>query len=121
MIEKASSVSVGGEKKRNHVHALISGLIVEHMRQVLTYCENVSFSELTDAVTYVKSAFPFDYAADLNLLVLMELGEEVICPVFLENQGSVFGFGYAERQDFHELKIGKYYLKNHAKLKKKVI
>ena len=115
MVKKASSICVRSEEKRDHVHALISVLIREYMRQMLPNCENVPFRELTHAVTYVKSTFPFDYAADLNLLVLMQLGEEIICLVFLENQGTVFGFGYAERQDFHELKIGKYYLKNHIK------
>ena len=88
-------------------------LIREHVGQVLSDCEDVPGCELAEAVANVIRAFPFEDATDLNFLVLMELGEKVVGPVLLQNKSCVFRFGYAEREYFHQVKVAKYYLKNH--------
>ena len=91
------------------MHPLVSVLIREYMRKMLPYCKNVSLFELSEAIANVERAFSFENATDLYLFVLVELGEKIIGPVFLEQKGRVFRFWYAERQYFHELKIAKYY------------
>ena len=95
-------------------------LVCKDVRKMLTNCKNVSFFELSEAIANIIGAFPFENTADLNLFVLMKLGEEIIRPVLLEQKGRVFRFGYAEWEHFHESKIAKYYLKNINKSLKKV-
>jgi len=96
-------------------------LVCKDVRKMLTNCKNVSFFELSKAIANIIGAFPFENTADLNLFVLMKLGEEIIRPVFLEQKSRVFRFGYAEREYFHELKIAKYYLNYQYYPRKKVI
>ena len=92
------------------MYPLLRILICEYMGKSLANCENVTFCELPEAVSNVIRSFPLEYTAYLDLFVLVELGKEVFGPIFLQQQRRVFGFGYAEWQYFHRLKIAKYYL-----------
>lgn len=102
------------------MHPLIGVLVCEYVRKFLANRKNVPPCELPKAISNVVSAFPFEYAADLYFFVLMQLRKEIVSPILLEQQGRVFGLGYAERQYFHESKIAKYYLKIFKKTLKKV-
>jgi len=53
------------------MHPLAGVLICEYMRQMLTNGKNVSFFELSEAISYIIGPFPLEYATDLYFLVLM--------------------------------------------------
>ena len=109
MVKETLSIGIWRKKKRDHMHPLLGFLIRENVRQVLTYGKNVTGGELPISVTNVEGSFPFEDATDLDLFVLVELIEEICSPVFLEQKRRVFGLRDTERENFHRLKIAKFY------------
>ncbi len=83
MIEESFAVGIRGEKQGDHVDALIRLPVGEHVRKMLSDDKDVPGSELPEAIPDIKGPFPLEYAADLDFLVLVQLGKEIFGPIFL--------------------------------------
>ena len=72
------------------------------MGEVGSYGKNISRSELAEGISDEEGPLALEYATQLDLLVLVQFGVEVIRPVLLNYKGRIVRLGDDEGQDFHD-------------------
>lgn len=71
------------------------------MGKMGSYGKKVSRRKLAEGIPDEECSLSLEYEAELDLLVLMQFGVEVLRPVLLDDQGRIVWFGDDEGQDFH--------------------